>query len=68
MLPECLMNGYQRESSMENYKLENAPMLVRRKRYKDSFKASLIQHTKRVVGTMTKARLFKYTENFTTKK
>ena len=30
MLPECLMNVCQRKSSMENYKLENAPMVVRR--------------------------------------
>ena len=30
MLPECLMNGCQSKSSMENYKLENAPMVVRR--------------------------------------
>ena len=30
MLPECLMNVSQRKSSMENYKLENAPMVVRR--------------------------------------
>ena len=30
MLPECLMNVYQRKSSMENYKWENAPMVVRR--------------------------------------
>ena len=29
MLPECLINC-QRKSSMENYKLENAPMVVRR--------------------------------------
>ena len=27
---ECLMNVCQRKSSMENYKLENAPMVVRR--------------------------------------
>ena len=30
MLPECLMNVCQRKSSMENYKLGNAPMVVRR--------------------------------------
>ena len=30
MLPECLMNVCQRKSSMENYKLENAPLVVRR--------------------------------------
>ena len=30
MLPECLMNVCQRKSSTENYKLENAPMVVRR--------------------------------------
>ena len=30
MLPECLMNVSQRKSSVENYKLENAPMVVRR--------------------------------------
>ena len=30
MLPECLMNVCQRKSSVENYKLENAPMVVRR--------------------------------------
>ena len=30
MLPECLMNVCQRKCSMENYKLENAPMVVRR--------------------------------------
>ena len=30
MLPECLMNVCQRKSSMEIYKLENAPMVVRR--------------------------------------
>ena len=30
MLPECLMNVCQRKSSMENYKSENAPMVVRR--------------------------------------
>ena len=30
MLQECLMNGYERKSSMENYKSENAPMMVRR--------------------------------------
>ena len=30
MLPECLMNVRQRKSSVENYKLENAPMVVRR--------------------------------------
>ena len=30
MLPECLMNVCQRISSKENYKLENAPMVVRR--------------------------------------
>ena len=30
MLPECLMNVCQRKSSMEHYKLENAPMVVRR--------------------------------------
>ena len=30
MLPECLMNVCQRKYSMENYKLENAPMVVRR--------------------------------------
>ena len=30
MLPECLMNVCQRKSSMENYKLKNAPMVVRR--------------------------------------
>ena len=30
MLPECLMYVCQRESSMENYKLENASMVVRR--------------------------------------
>ena len=30
MLPECLMNVCQRKSSMENYKLKNAPMVVRK--------------------------------------
>ena len=30
MLPECLMNVCQRKSSVENYKMENAPMVVRR--------------------------------------
>ena len=30
MLPECLMNVCQRKSSMENYNLENAPMVVRK--------------------------------------
>ena len=30
MLPECLMNVCQRKSSMENYKRENAPMVVTR--------------------------------------
>ena len=30
MLPECLMNIFQRKSSMENYKKENTPMVVRR--------------------------------------
>ena len=30
MLPECLMNVCQRKSSVENFKLENAPMVVRR--------------------------------------
>ena len=30
MLPECLMNVCQRKSSMEKYKLKNAPMVVRR--------------------------------------
>ena len=30
MLPVCLMNVYQVKSSMENYKWENAPMVVRR--------------------------------------
>ena len=30
MLAECLMNVCQRKSSMENYKSENAPMVVRR--------------------------------------
>ena len=29
MLPECLMNVCQRKSSMDNYMLENAPMVVR---------------------------------------
>ena len=29
MLPECLMNVCQRKSSVENYKLINAPMVVR---------------------------------------
>ena len=29
MLPECLMNVCQRKPSMENYQLENAPMVVR---------------------------------------
>ena len=28
MLPECLMNICQRKSSMENYKWENAPVVV----------------------------------------
>ena len=45
MLPECLMNVCQRKSSMENYKLENAPMVVRRsdtrKPLKETLKASL---------------------------
>ena len=31
MLPECLMNVCQRKSSLENYKLENAPTVVRRR-------------------------------------
>ena len=30
MLPECLMNVCQRKFSVDNYKLENAPMVVRR--------------------------------------
>ena len=30
MLPECLMNVCQRKSCMESYKLENAPVVVRR--------------------------------------
>ena len=30
MLPECLMNICQRKSSTENFKSENAPMVVRR--------------------------------------
>ena len=30
MFPECVMNVCQRKSSMENYKLENAPIVVRR--------------------------------------
>ena len=30
MLTECLMNVRQRKSSMEDYKLENAPIVVRR--------------------------------------
>ena len=30
MLPECLMNVCQRKSSMKTFKLENAPMVVRR--------------------------------------
>ena len=30
MLPECLMNVSQRKSSMENFRQENAPMVVRR--------------------------------------
>ena len=30
MLPECLMNVCQRKSSVENYNLENASMVVRR--------------------------------------
>ena len=29
MLPECLMNVCQRKSSLENFKLENAPIVVR---------------------------------------
>ena len=31
MLSDCLMNVCQRKSCMENYKLENAPMVVRRR-------------------------------------
>ena len=39
MLPECLMNVCQRKSSMENYKLENAPMVVRRSDTRTSSKS-----------------------------
>ena len=52
MLPECLMNVCQRKSSMENYKLENAPMRVRRSDTRTLSKLPLrLQHTNRVVGT-----------------
>ena len=41
MLPECLMNVCQRKSSVENYKLENAAMVVRRSDTRTSSKPPL---------------------------
>ena len=51
MLPECLMNVCQSKSSMEDYKLENAPMVVRRDTRTPSTPPLRLQHTNRVVGT-----------------
>ena len=53
MLPECLMNVCQRKSSVENYKLENAPMVVRRSNTRTPSKPPLKTSTyhNRVMGT-----------------
>ena len=52
MLPECLMSVCQRKSSMENFKSENAPMVVRRSDTRIPSKPPLrLQHTNRVMGT-----------------
>ena len=45
MLSECLMNVYQRKSSMENYKFENIPMVVRRKDTRTPSKPPLMTST-----------------------
>ena len=51
MLPESLMNVCQGKSSMENYKLENAPMVARRSDTrtpsKPPLKTSTYQHSRR---------------------
>ena len=41
MLPECLMNVCQRESSIENYKKENTPKVVRGSDTRTSSKPTL---------------------------
>ena len=50
MLPVCLMNVCQRQFSIENYKLENAPMVVRRSDTrtpsKPPLKTSTYQHSR----------------------
>ena len=41
MSQECLMSGCQRKFSMENCKKESAHKVAKKKRYKDTLKASL---------------------------
>ena len=47
------MSGYQRRLSTESFWWEGAPMVARKKRYKDALKVSEgFQHTTRVLGTV----------------
>ena len=45
------MNICQRNSSMENYKSENAPMVVRQRDTRTPSKPQRLQHTNTLVGT-----------------
>ena len=45
MLPECLMNVCQRKSSIENYKWENTPTVVRRSNTRTPSKPSTYQQS-----------------------